>query len=249
MTWSLAGWLLIGLSAILLIVFHFLFQGDKGYSGRRFPETEALMDSRVFAIEKGQRQQIVLGHHFWSRAYPGLGLHALSVLPSLVDAETGADGGLTVSAGDGSLVVFARQIVQAAYQDGFSSALRPAGVKVTLPGPTPLSFTAGLLPELGRHSHGSLALFGNYGVEAALWAETAVLKGSQVFSAASTLDSQAVLYMNVPNLLIGEEVFMLPGLLTAAADNEAGWLTEDILRSLLMLLLVIAAILKMVGVL
>lgn len=249
MTWSLAGWMLIALAAILLVLFHFLFQGKKGYSARRFSETEALMDSRVSAIEKGQCQQVVLGHHFWSRAYPGLGLHALSVLPSLVDTEIGADGGLTVSAGDGSLVVFARQIVQAAYQDGYSSALQPAGVKVALPGPTPLSFTAGLLPEMGRHSLGSLALFGNYGVEAALWAETAVLKGSQVFSAAATLDSQAALYVNVPNLLIGEEVFMLPGLLTATADNEVGWLTEDILRGLLMLLLVIAAILKMVGVL
>jgi hypothetical protein len=70
-----------------------------------------------------------------------------------------------------------------------------------------------------------------------------------VFAAAGSVIAQAALFLNVRDLLIGEEVFMLPGLMEPTPPNQAGWLTEDILRAALMGLLIVAVILKVAGLL
>lgn len=249
MTWSLVGWVVIGLTAGLLFIFSFLLRDWGSYQVRSSPLIKRFIASRVSAIEQGKRRQVVLGHQLWSQTYPGLGLHALAVLPTFLDPESVLDGSQYISGGDGALVVFARQLIKGRYQNGFSMALHDSGLRPRLHGPTPLSFTAGFLPELGTHPHGSLALFGDYGPEASLWIEAARTRGACVFAAAGSISSQAALYMNMRDLLIGEEVFMLPGLLEPTAMNRAGWLTEDIVRILLILFLIAAAILKMAGVL
>jgi len=225
-------------------VFSLLFNGRFRYRTRQLPAVKAFLDHRIRAIERGEKRQVVLGEQFWSRAYPALGLQALSVLPSLVSLDAAADDRQSVTAGSGELVLFARQIIRGSYQDGFSS-----GLCVALPGPTPLSFLAGFLPELGYHPTGSLGLLGNYGQFGALLTERAVMRGAHTFAAAGSISAQAALFLNVRDLLIGEEVFMLPGLIDPTPSRLASLATEDILRVLLMALLVIAAILKMAGVL
>jgi len=247
MTWTLLGWIFIGLGAVILLVLGWIIK-LKGYPPRRMPAIQYLQGSRVAAIERGRHQQIVLGHQLWSRVYPGLGLFALSVLPSLLDPENLVNGDQAVSTSDGSVVVFAQQIIQGRYQEGFSTSLHESSVRAALPGPTPLSFTAGLLADVQAHPHGSLALFGDYGPEAALWAMSAARRGGQVFAAAGSIASQAVLYLELRDLLLGEEVFMVPGLLAPTSLNLAGLLTEDILRIGLILLLIAGVILTLVGV-
>lgn len=244
MTWVEIGWVMIGLAAVLLIVFTFLFKWRLRYQVRNKTAVQAFVDHRVRSVERGETRQVLLGDQFWSRAYPALGLHALSVFSSLSSVESTADGRQVAASGTGELALFARQIVQGSYKDGFST-----GLSISLPGPTPLSFVAGLLPEMGLHTPGSVGLFGNYGQMGALLTEAALLKGGHVLAAAGSITSQAVLFLNLRDLLIGEEVFMLPGLIESTPGNQAGWFTEDILRVLLMVLLVIAAGLKMAGLL
>ncbi len=243
------GWVFIGLAAILLVILTLIFNRGKGYAARHRPEFQTFINARSAAIERGQKQHIVLGHQLWSGAYPGLGLHPLLVLPTLLEPEILADGGLTIDGSDGSLVVLARQIIHHRYDDGFVTELHNSRVRATLPGPTPLSFTAGILPEMGRHPQGSLVLLGNYGPEALLWTESVFAEGGHVLAGAGTLASQAVLFLSVRDLLIGESVFFLPGALESRSANHAGWSTEDILRILLMVSLISGAILKIVGIL
>lgn len=249
MTWAEIGWAIIGLTAVSLTGFSLLFNRRRGYLARTNPAIKAFLDQRVAAIERGEGRQVVLGDRFWSRAFPGLALHALAVLPGLVNPETMADDGQAVVAGTGELVLFARQIVQGRYRDGFSPGLHAITMPVSLPGPTPLSFLAGFLPEMGLHPPGSVGIFGNYGLTAPLLTEGAVMRGGHAFAAAGSITAQAALFLNVRDLLIGEEVFLLPGLMDPTPYNQAGWITEDILRILLMALIVLAAVLTMAGVL
>jgi hypothetical protein len=249
MTWTQIGWIIIGLAAVLLAGLNVLIRRSKPYKVRINPSIKRLQDQRVVAVERGKGRQVVLGDRFWSHAYPGLGLHALSALPGLVSPEDKGEGGQVVSTGSGALALFAREIVQGCYQDGFSPDLQDRKLPVSLPGPTPLAFTAGLLPELSMHSPGSLAMFGSFGMSSPLWAEAAYMKGGHVFAAAGSITAQAALFLTVSDLLIGEEVFMLPGLLAPIAPNQAAWLTEDILRVALMILLIVASALKMAGLL
>ena len=249
MNWSLIGWIFIGVSAILLALFTFLFRSGKGYPIRKTEAVEAYKGSQVASIEEGRARQVLLGESFWTYVYPGLGLQALTIVPKLLDLETAVDGGMSLSGGDGSLAVFARQIVDGRYQDGFSTKLSPIGVRTTLPGVTPLSLTAGLLSELSLRPYGSLALLGHYGPAALLLAETVIDKGGRVLGTAGTLAAQAALFPSIQNLLIGEMTYMLPGLFKKSTGHQAAWLTEDILRVLLILGLIVGAILKMIGVL
>lgn len=245
----LAGLIVIGLTSILLIVFSVVFKFRQGYQVRHEHGPDKMMHSHVASIESGRGQGVILGHQLLSQAYPGLGLHSLTVLPAFLDPESLVDGSLTIASSEGSLVTFARQIVYARYKGDFSLPLHQLTLNTTLPGPTPLSFTAALLPILSAQPHRLLALFGNYGSEALLWATEVQASGGHVFAAAGSLTSQASLYLQVRDLLIGERVYLLPGLIDPSPSDHAAWLTEDVLRTGLIIFLIIAAILKMVGVL
>ena len=249
MTWSWIGWAIIGLSMVSLIVFSFLFKKGKSYQIRRYQAVERLKSSRVSAMERGKSRFVMLGHQLWSHTYSGLGLQALLALSPFLDAENAADGHQVVSVSDGSLLVLARQIAQGHYRGGFSKALNESGSAFSLPGPSPLSFTAAILPKLKSQSCGSLVMLGYYGPEAALWAEGVVDQNEHVFAAAGSLSSQAALLVSVRDLLIAEEVFMLPSLIEPRPMDRAGLLTEDILRIVLILLMVVGAFLKVIGVL
>jgi len=249
MTWSLLGWVFIGLSALMLVIFNLLIKNHKTYPVRRFPAVERLMAARVAALERGKNRAVILGHQLWSPAYPGLGLGALSVLPPLLNAEQVEGGGQVVAVGDGGLLLLARQIAVGRYDDGFSKSLIGSGFGVALLGITPLSFTAGLLPELRSQPYVSLALIGNVGPEAVLWVEALTDKNEHAFAAAGPITSQAVLFPSIQDLIMGEEVFLLPGLLKERTSDRAGFLTEDILRMGCILLIVIGVIFKILGVL
>jgi hypothetical protein len=247
MDWSLVGWIFLGVSALILGVLTFLLRNKGQYAVRDDPAIQQLINARTVSIEAGVHQHVGLGQNFWSRTYPGLGLYALDILPQLTSLEMLSSPGTAVSAGDPSLLIIARQILHNQYRNGFSLDLSIASPE--LPGPTPLSYTAGLLAEMGNYRHGSLALSGNYGVEALLFSEAQSVRQGYFFSASGNLTSQAVLFSSVRDLMIGESIYMLKGLLQPSASAQAGWLTEDLLRVLLIGFILIAVVLKMAGVL
>ncbi|MDY6847473.1 MAG: DUF6754 domain-containing protein [Chloroflexota bacterium] len=246
---SILGWGLIGVAIVLLVVFTFRFKTGKSYKVRKNTQIEGLNTSRIAKIEGGLHRTIVLGHQLSSSSYPGLGLNSLAIIPGILDPETLADGKLDISTSQGSLMVFARQIVENAYQNGFSKALTQRRVNTVLPGPTAFSNIAGLVCKLGVQPQHGLILIGDFGPEVSLLSEVSDSNNGDVFAAAGTITSQAALFPQVEHLVMGEDGFMLPGLLTPSPGRDAGWLTEDILRVALIVMIIAAAILKMVGVL
>ncbi len=240
--------LIVMIAALLLFILGVFVKTRSGYQPRHFEALSALQKHRVSAVEQGLARHIVLGKGFGSGAFLGLGLFALEVLPIFSHAEQMVDGRQQVSTASGSVYLLASQILQGDYTDGVSSGLGVSS-PAALPGLTGFSYTAGLLPSLMADQHGSLALFGDFGPEAALWAERVADEDGHVFAAAGTLTSQAVLLLNVRDLLIGEEIFATKGLLHPTSMNLAALQTEDVLRILLMAALLIGAVMKLVGVL
>jgi hypothetical protein len=246
MNWPLIGWALIGFAVILLLISRF-FRLGKNYPVREDPAIENLYEAQIAVMERGEQRKVLLGDQLSPYVYPGLGLHALSVLPTFLDRESGMDGQLTLGSADGGLVIFARQLAQSRYTDGFSPVLHQAGVRTYLYGPTPFSFTAGVLPEMSAHSGGALALFGDYGPEAMLWVEAGRKRGSEIFAAGGTLEAQAVLYLTVRNLLIGESTFLASHNLPGSEAYSKHALIEDILRWALILAMLTGVLLKLGG--
>jgi hypothetical protein len=247
-TWSAIGWIVIGLAAILLLVFSWVINAWK-YSLRLRSFSRRLKHSRAATIEQGRRQQIVLGHTLWSRTYPGLGLSSLASVSKLLDPETLADGNTTVSATTGALAAFANQIIQGRYQDGFSEELLTSKVHATIYGPTTFSFTSGLMSDLKMRPYGTLVLLGDYGAESAISIHNIHEQEGDAFAAAGTIASQAALFLNVEDILLGEDVYLASTLIAPNHDQKASALVEDLLRTALILALVIGAILKALGVL
>jgi hypothetical protein len=249
MNWALAGWILIGLCALLLGIFTLVFKAKSGYQVRKAPGLDRFVDAQIAAIEGGLHQQVSLGLQFAPGLYPGLGLQGLLLFPNLLPAEAGAAQGVSVSAGDGSLAVLAQQIIRNQYLGGYWQLLPQGGVSATLPGPTQPSYAAGLMSELGFRRHGSLAILGYHGAETVLYAEALTQKGGTFFSTSGSLLSQAALFPVVNDLMIGENIYRLGGLLKPSPGNQVGWLVEDVIRISMMILLIVAVVLKMVGVL
>jgi hypothetical protein len=244
----LIGWGLIGCAALLLGILR-LFPFGKDYSARDEPAVDRLREAQVDAMERGEERLILVGNRLSPLVYPGLGLHALAALPAFLDVESGVAGGLTLGSADGALLAFARQIVKNRYRDGFSPVLHQSGVRTRLFGPTPLSFTAGVLPKLCAASGARLALFGHYGPEAMLWAEGLQRKGGQVFASGGALPAQAALFLTIEDQLIGESNFILPWAISRNKTHAAGLLAQDILRWALILGVLIGAGLKLGGIL
>ena len=126
--------------------------------------------------------------------------------------------------------------------------LSKPGVNTILPGPTKFSYLAGLLSEIGLEQYGSVALLGNYGPEAVIWAEAVQSKGGYVFAGAGSLTAQAALFSNTEDLMIGESLYGASGLLNTAMPELTGLMVEDIIRFLLILSLLAGVIMKLVGV-
>lgn len=248
LNWTLVGWVVIGLAVILLAL---LSRGVriKMPSLRKTDFVRRYKASQAISMEQGKDQQVVLGNRLVSRAYPGLGLTALSAMPLLITPETLTDGNQSIASAAGSLAVLARQVIEGRYANGFSEQLSHSRVEASVYGVTPFSFTAGLLPELEFASLGNLLYLGDYGPESGLAVKKAADRGAQVFAAAGSLTAQATLFLCVQDLLLGEEVFMLAPSLAGSQQSRTALVVEDLLRVALIVLLVTGAVLKMCGVL
>lgn len=247
MTWSMVGWIVIGAAAALLLALTFWLR--PAYDLRRFPFVEHLTRSRTASLEQGRRQQVVLGEQLWSRTYSGLGLAALTGAGTQLDSQTLADGRMSLATGSGGLAVLARQLVQGAYQDGFSERLLTPQVGVALYGPTPFSFNVGLISELRMQPYGTLLLLGDFGPQASISVDNLHRQRGEAFAAAGTFTAQAALYLNVRDILLGEEVYAAESLLAPNPANRAAAMAEDLLRLALIAALVVGAVLKALGVL
>ena len=248
MTWPQVAWVVIGLAAVLLLALTWLVR-PRRYGLRHSAFAQRLSQSRTATLEQGRRQEVVLGHALWSRVYPGLGLSALASYAALLDAETLADGRQTVSASEGILVTFARQIIQGRYQAGFSEELLQDQVQPVVYGPTTFSFNGGLMADLKMQDYGTLVILGDFGPEAAISVKNIHDQRGEAFAATGSLTSQAALFANVDDILLGEEAYLAPALLDPSPQAQAAALTEDLLRVGVILALVIGAALKAVGVL
>ena len=248
LNWTLIGWIVIGLAAVLLALLSWGVR-IKMPSLRKNDFVKRYKASQAAAMEQGKYQQVVLGNRLGSRTYPGLGLSALSAIPSLITPETLTDGRQSIASSTGGLAVLARQVVESRYANGFSEQLMHSRVEASVYGVTPFSFTAGLLPELIFTPLGNLLYLGEYGPESVLAVQQAGDLGAQVFAGAGFLTAQATLFLCMQDLLLGEEVFMLAPSLVGTQQSKSALMVEDLLRVALMVLLVAGAVLKMCGVL
>lgn len=231
-------------TALLMFAF-FIIQRRFPLSIRNIPAFGRIRRAVSLVVEDGTRLHVSLGHgnlqtQFGAAAFVGLALlRRLGEVTSLSDRPPLATSG--------------NSILNSVAQDTLRSAHDAVAVEQTfdsnngrLTGLTPFSYAAGVMPTIRDEAVSTNVLIGNFGVEVGLLAEAAERQDAVVIAASDNLPAQAVLYAASPDALIAEELFASGAYVQAGRMHNASLVTQDILRWLIILAILIGAILKMV---
>lgn len=150
--------------------------------------------------------------------------------------------------GDGALACISQMVVYNAYENAMAIELfRPEHNQLT--GIGGYSWMAGLLPELSRSNNLGLVLAGSLRPESLLIADLAERKDTPILAATGDITGQAALFASGASTLLGED-FYLPAI--GEINRSSYQYSARVLNSIRILLatsLLLAAILKLSGVL
>ncbi|MCB9453680.1 MAG: hypothetical protein H6672_19800 [Anaerolineaceae bacterium] len=109
-----------------------------------------------------------------------------------------------------------------------------------------MAFAAALTATLGDDQVGMNTLVGSFGTELALIAEAAIRRNQPLIAASDQLEGQAVALVMSDHWLIGEEIFTAGAYLEGNPSHVASLVTQDVLRFLLILAILIPTALAVI---
>lgn len=195
--------------------------------------------------EEGKSLLIGLGEGF-SGFGSGLGdVTGLMVEKTLMNRVVFNDRPSQSFAADGALACISHAIVHGAYKDALASELfRPEYNQLT--GLSGFSGLAGILPELSRSDNAGLVLVGAFRPESLIIADLAERQNIPTIVASGSLPAQAAFFTSQADLALGEDYY-LPAVGKQSYTQRSAFVLNW-LRTLLAVGLVLAAILKLSGV-
>jgi hypothetical protein len=148
-----------------------------------------------------------------------------------------------ISTSDSTAIPLAYDTLRRAYES--REMLRnytASGVRWFPQGPRSLGFAAGATAMMGIEKVNANIMVGSFGPELALIAESAARHNQSLIAASDQLEGQAVAYAMSDQPLIGEEIFAAGAYLGQEASQKAVLVTQDLLRWLLIVILILASI-------
>ena len=233
-------------AALLLLVFTFLRRKSPAMF-RKIEAYERLNHAVGLAVEGGTRLHVSIGRGNLFTARGGSALAGLAMLRRLSEQTSISDNPPIVTSGDASLAILSQDTLQS----GFRAAGAEDQYRVTsgrLTGLTPFAFAAGTIPIMRDENISANVVIGDLGAEAALLADAAEGKETDLIAASDNLSAQSVLYAYSQEPLIGEELFAAGAYLGAGASHEASLQVQDVLRWLVILAILGGAVLKFLGI-
>lgn len=109
-------------------------------------------------------------------------------------------------------------------------------------GPRSLAFAAGVASWVADVDATSTLTLGRFGPELALIGESALRHSQQVIAHSDRVEGQAVAYAQAADMLLGEELYVGPAYLDGTALERGGVFALDVLRWLVILGIVVAAL-------
>jgi hypothetical protein len=213
---------------------------------RRIEAYERLNHAVGLAVESGTRLHISLGRGNLFTARGASALAGLAMLRKLSERTSLSDRPPVVTSGDASLAILSQDTLQSGYRAaGAEDQYRFSTGRLT--GLTPFSYAAGAVLVTRDESVSTNVFMGDFGAEAALLAESAERESSMLIAASDNLSAQSVFYATAQDPLIGEELFAAGAYVGAGAAHEASLTTQDVLRWLLIVAILIGSALKLVG--
>ncbi|MGD2104743.1 MAG: hypothetical protein PVJ55_06490 [Anaerolineae bacterium] len=206
-----------------------------------------LRDELGRAAESGKPLHIALGSGAVGTVDTISSLAGLQALEGLVDAAVSYDAAPVITVGDPTLVPLAQDVLRRAYERREVPKLyRPSQVRLVAP--SSLTYGAGALPVGAPEDVTASVMMGSFGAEASFIAEASNRRGAPNIAAVDAAPGIGALYVATDRLAVGEELYAVGAQLTKQEKLVNSLIAEDILRGLLALAIVGAAILALVGI-
>jgi hypothetical protein len=233
---------------LLMITYASLARKRPKGSWREITAFSRLGRSIGLAVEAGKRLHISLGHGSLNGLQAGSAFMGLSVLQRIARVASISDSPPIATSGEGVLGILSQDTQKSTYRAiGSANLYEPGSGQIT--GLTPFSFAAGTLPVIFDQNVAANVLAGHFGSEVALITEAGERNGSLTLAGSDNLTAQAVLYAAAQEPLIGEELYASGAYIQAGNMHSASLRTQDFMRWVIILAILVGAVLKLVNVL
>ncbi|MBN2555637.1 MAG: hypothetical protein JXA97_06830 [Anaerolineales bacterium] len=198
------------------------------------------------AVEAGERVHLSLGTGSVIGSDSAAAFAGLSLLSQIAEATTTSDKPIVATAGDGAMAMLAQETLRSAYTQA-NAREQFKTISGRMLGPTPYSYTAELPNLLDNEDVSVHVLAGSFGSEGALAADFGRRQGAFVLAGTEDVQSQALLYATADHPLVGEELFAAGAYMGVGSLHEASVRTQDAVRLLIILAILIGTVLKTIG--
>jgi len=172
----------------------------------------------------------------------------LSMLRRVAELTSVSDRPPVVTSGDGALAALSQDTLKSSYEAAVAVERYDAQTG-RLTGLTPFSYAAGALTVMRDENISTNVMAGSFGIEVALMIDAAERTNTFSMVASDNLPAQSVLYASTPNPLIGEELYAAGAYVQAGPFHAASLSAQDVLRWGVIIVMVVGAVLKLVGLL
>ena len=245
---SVMGIIFLLVFAGLMIIFFAIGRGRTIRDLREISAFIRLRRSIGLSVESGTRVHVSLGRGGLLGFAAGSALVGLTMLERIARAASSSDRPPIATSGDGTLGFLSQDVMRSAYRSVNAESRYDAGAG-RLSGLTPFSYAAGAIPVILDEQVSTNVFVGNFGSEVGLLAEASEQKGGLTIAGSDHLPAQAVLIATAHEPLLGEEVYAGGAYLGAGAFHIASLRAQDILRWVVIVVILVGALAKLVGLL
>jgi hypothetical protein len=200
------------------------------------------------AVEAGKRLHISLGRGSINDLQGGSTFIGLTILDRCARDASNSDRPPVTTSGDGLVTILSQDTLQSTYRSlATEQRYDPTNARMT--GLTPMAYAVGTMPAIHDEHISANILAGHFGAEIALLTEAGERNRSLIVAGSDSIPAQAILYATSDEPLLGEELYAAGAYLGAGAAHTASLGMQDILRWVLVVIIVIGAIVKLLGIL
>jgi hypothetical protein len=241
------GLVIVIVFAGLMIIFAAAGRKQPGRNLREIRAFNRLRRAVGLAVEAGTRLHVSLGRGGIIGTESGPALAGFTILERITRAASISDRPPIATSGDSILSILSQDTLRGTYRAmGVEHDYKPGSAQLT--GLTPLSYAAGTMPVIRDGQVSANVLAGHFGSEVALITEAGERAGSITIAGTDSLPGQAVLFAASQEPLIGEELFAGGAYLSAGAFHIASLRTVDVFRWALIVVILIGAFARFVGI-
>lgn len=235
--------LLLVLSGLVLLVL-LILRGKKGPRPeiRPMPAFRDLWDETGYAAESGGAIHIALGSGGLAGVDAVTSLAGLQVVEALADTAVSYGAPPIITVGDPTLLPLAQDILRRAYERNGLAELYDPG-RVHFIAPSPVAYAAGAAQVVASENVTSSTMCGAFGAEVSLIADAGARRDLPQLAAAAAPRALGALYPATDRLAVGEELYAAGAQMTGERRYLVSLVAQDILRVILVLVILGAAVL------